>query len=45
MQSIDGALTDLVHKGVITADEAYLKAFDKKPFEFLVKQQQQLATH
>jgi twitching motility protein PilT len=45
MQSIDGALTDLVHKGVITADEAYLKAFDKKPFEFLVKQQQQQAAH
>jgi twitching motility protein PilT len=43
MQSIDGALTDLVHKGIITADEAYLKAFDKKPFEFLVKQQQQAA--
>jgi twitching motility protein PilT len=45
MQSIDGALTDLVHKGIITADEAYLKAFDKKPFEFLVKQQQQQAMH
>ncbi|HEY7162250.1 MAG TPA: type IV pilus twitching motility protein PilT [Acidobacteriota bacterium] len=43
MQSIDGALTDLVHKGVITADEAYLKAFDKKPFEYLIKQQQQAA--
>jgi twitching motility protein PilT len=45
MQSIDGALTDLVHKGIITADEAYLKAFDKKPFEFLIKQQQQQAIH
>ncbi|MCI0618806.1 Flp pilus assembly complex ATPase component TadA, partial [bacterium] len=43
MQSIDGSLTDLVHKGIITAEEAYLKAFDKKPFEFLVKQQQQAA--
>ena len=43
MQSIDGALADLVHKGIITPDEAYLKAFDKKPFELLVKQQQQAA--
>ncbi|HSE41954.1 MAG TPA: type IV pilus twitching motility protein PilT [Acidobacteriota bacterium] len=41
MQTIDNALTDLVHKGVISAEEAHAKAFDKKPFEFLIKQQQQ----
>jgi twitching motility protein PilT len=41
MQTIDSALTDLVHKGVISAEEAHAKAFDKKPFEFLIKQQQQ----
>ena len=41
MQTIDNALIDLVHKGIISADEAHLKAFDKKPFELLIKQQQQ----
>ena len=41
MQTIDNALVDLVHKGIISADEAHLKAFDKKPFELLIKQQQQ----
>ncbi len=43
MQTIDSALTDLVQRGVISAEEAYLKAFDKKQFEYLIKQQQQAA--
>lgn len=37
MQSLDAALLDLVNKGVITADEAFTKAQDKKPFEALIK--------
>ncbi|HSP05599.1 MAG TPA: type IV pilus twitching motility protein PilT [Acidobacteriota bacterium] len=43
MQSIDNALLELVQKDSITAEEAYLKAYDKKAFEALVKQQQPAA--
>lgn len=39
MQSLDSALMDLVQKGVIGVEEAYLKAMDKKMFEALLKQQ------
>lgn len=38
MQSLDNALMELVQKNVITAEEAFIKALDKKPFEALVKQ-------
>ena len=37
MQSIDGALMDLVKKNLISAEEAYWKAQDKKLFETLMK--------
>jgi twitching motility protein PilT len=37
MQSMDTALMDLVKKGLITAEEAYWKAQDKKLFETLMK--------
>jgi twitching motility protein PilT len=36
MQSLDTALLELVQKGTISAEEAYLKALDKKPFELLM---------
>jgi twitching motility protein PilT len=37
MQSLDNALSELVTKGIITAEEAYRKAQDKKVFEQLMK--------
>ncbi len=37
MQSLDNALLELVHKGVISAQEGYIKAFDKRPFEQMMK--------
>lgn len=45
MQSLDHALLDLVQKDIITAEEAYLKAYDKKTFEALVKQHPQQAAN
>jgi len=39
MQSLDSMLLELVQKQIITPDEAYTKAQDKKPFEALMKQQ------
>lgn len=39
MQSLDTALLEFVQKGVITAEEAYFKAHDKKAFEQLAKEQ------
>ena len=38
MQSLDQALMETVQKGMVDAEEAYLKAQDKKPFEALMKQ-------
>ena len=40
MQSLDQVLLDYVQKRIITAEEAYLKAQDKKAFELLIKQGQ-----
>ena len=40
MQSMDGTLQGFLEKGLITADEAYMKATDKKLFEHLVKEGQ-----
>jgi len=38
MQSLDAALLELVQKGVVSGDEAFTKAVDKKIFENLMKQ-------
>lgn len=40
MQSMDGTLQSLLDNGLITPDEAYMKATDKKLFEHLVKEGQ-----
>jgi len=40
MQSLDQVLLEYVQKRIITAEEAYLKAQDKKAFELLIKQGQ-----
>lgn len=41
MQLLDTSLLDFVTRGIITAQEAHLKAQDKKTFEQLIRQQQQ----
>lgn len=40
MQSLDNALLELIQKDIITVDEAFLKAQDKKAFEALLKKAQ-----
>lgn len=38
MQSMDGTLLEFYDKGYITADEAYMKASDKKRFDAIIKE-------
>ena len=45
MQSLDNALLELIQKDVITTDEAFLKAQDKKAFEVLLKKAQNAAAN